>query len=214
MLAPSVTRCGRVRKDGVPAGCGRGPGPAACVKRAAPESLPARLPAVTVPATLRPMADHRDRAPGARLLGMWERCRRLPLGPAVFAGLLGRVVPYSGTIGARVLELSPGHARLELRDRRVVRNHLRSIHAVALVNLGELASGLAMTTALPTGVRAIVVSLEIGFSKKARGTIVATSDVAVPPITAEIEHVVNAEMRDDTDEVVARVAVRWRIGPA
>lgn len=160
------------------------------------------------------MSDEATRAPGAGLLRIWERCRRLPFGPSIFARLLGRKVPYSGSIGARVLELSPGHARLVLRDRRAVRNHLHSIHAVALANLGELASGLAMTTALPAGVRAIVTALEVEFVKKACGTIVATSDVTTPPITAGIEQVVRAEPRDAQDEVVARIAVRWRIGTA
>ncbi|MFI5371113.1 MAG: DUF4442 domain-containing protein [Candidatus Eisenbacteria bacterium] len=160
------------------------------------------------------MSEASREAPGARLLGMWNTCRRLPWGSTLFGILLGGQVPYSGALGARVLELAPGHARVALRDRRGVRNHLGSIHAVALVNLGELTSGLAMTAALPAGVRAIVTGLEIEFSKKARGTITATSDVTLPVLTAEIEHVVRAELRDASDQVVARVSVRWRIGPA
>jgi acyl-coenzyme A thioesterase PaaI-like protein len=160
------------------------------------------------------MNDRVAASAGARLLGLWERCRRLPLGGALFGLALARTVPYSASIGARVLELAPGHARVALPDRRAVRNHLASIHAVALANLGELTSGLAMTTALPPRVRAIVVALEVEYQKKARGRIVATSDVALPPILAELEHEVHAEMRDASDQTVARITVRWRIGPA
>ena len=154
------------------------------------------------------------RTPGAILLRTWERCRRLPFGDTIFGWLLARAVPYSSSIGARVLELSPGHARLSLADRRAVRNHLNSIHAVALTNLGELTSGLAMLTALPPGARAIVTGLEVEFTKKARGTIVATSEANLPPMGAEADVLARAELRDAANDVVARIAVRWRIGPA
>jgi acyl-coenzyme A thioesterase PaaI-like protein len=151
-------------------------------------------------------------APGARVLSLWRRCASLPFGGALFGWLFGRQVPYSGSIGASVIELEPGHARLALRDRRAVRNHLGSIHAVALTNLGELASGLAMTTALPAGVRGIVLRIETVYLKKARGTLLCDCRASVPEVTGDLNHEVHAEIRDAGGDIVASVRVQWRLG--
>jgi acyl-coenzyme A thioesterase PaaI-like protein len=153
-------------------------------------------------------------SPGARVLAMWRRISSLPFGRTLFAWAFGRSVPYSGALGARVEKLEPGHVVLTLRDRRGVRNHLASVHAIALANLGEMASGLAMTTALPPGVRSIVTGLSITYHKKARGLLTAESRVTVPAVTGDMEHDVQAEIRDTTGDMVARVDVKWRLGPA
>lgn len=153
-------------------------------------------------------------APGPRLLALWRRLAPLPGGRWLFSRLLGRMVPYSGTIGARVTALEPGAVRVEIENRRRLRNHLSSVHAVALINLGELASGLATLTALSPGVRGIVVGLTAEFAKKARGRLVAESRSAPPAVTQPAEHFAIATIRDTSGDEVARIVARWRLSPS
>lgn len=152
-------------------------------------------------------------APGQRLRQAWQRLAPLPGGKWLFSRLLGRIAPYSGTIHARVTTLEPGYARLELADRRGIRNHLDSIHAVALMNLAELASGLAMLSGLPAEVRGIVLGLSITFVKKARGRLVAECRCAIPTVSADIDYEAEATIVDRDGDVVARAVARWRLGP-
>lgn len=152
-------------------------------------------------------------APGARLTSSWRRLHRWPGGKRLFSWIVGWTAPYTGTLGARFEELEPGYARVVLRDRRKVRNHLDSIHAVALVNLGEVASGTAMMAGLDPGVRGIVVGLSVEYLKKARGRLVAEARVDVPEITSPLEQLVVAEIKDGAGDLVARVTVTWLLSP-
>lgn len=149
------------------------------------------------------------------LLRTWRRLARWPGGRWIFSRVLGRIAPYTGSIRARVLTLERGFARVALTDRRALRNHLGSIHAIALANLGEVTSGIAMLSALAPGVRGIVTHLSVEYLKKARGRLVAEARTAPPStVTDSVDIDIAAEIRDAAGDVVARVSVRWRLGPA
>jgi len=150
---------------------------------------------------------------GQRLLSLWQRVSHRPGGKLLFSFLLGRQVPYTGTVRPIIVELRPGYCRAEMSDRRIVRNHLNSIHAVALVNLAEVVGGLAMLTGLPPTLRGIVTGLSIDYKKKARGRLTGEATVQLPPIDGDIDLPVQSVIMDASGDVVAAMTVRWRLGP-
>ena len=112
-----------------------------------------------------------------------------------------------------VMEIEPGYAVVHLPDRRRVRNHLRSIHAIALANLAEFTTGLATLTGAPSDSRAILVELQISYHKKARGTLRSESR-STPPTTAEEQELpVEAAIYDESGDCVASGTATWLIGP-
>jgi acyl-coenzyme A thioesterase PaaI-like protein len=152
------------------------------------------------------------------LIGTWNKFKVIPsVGPMLFSAFLGRVIPYTGSIRASVEHLEPGHARISFRDHRGIRNHLNSIHAVALMNLAEFVSGLTFMSAMPKGVRAILVGFEVEFVKKARGKISGEARFESPDPnllkTERLDHILPVELTDSTGEVVCRAKAKWKSGP-
>jgi acyl-coenzyme A thioesterase PaaI-like protein len=153
-------------------------------------------------------------SPAARLLQWWNRLKSRPGGKMLFGRILANGIPYTGTIKPRILAVEPGHAIVQMRDRRALRNHLRSVHAIALANLGELTTGLAMTATLPPDIRSILTALHVEFKKKARGTLTAECRCNVPRVTEAVDYNVTGEVRNAEGDVVAIITATWRLSPS
>jgi len=152
-------------------------------------------------------------SPATTLRTLWMRLSPLPGGRWLFSRVFGWLVPYSGTVRPLVTLFEPGHVRLHMRDRRAVANHLGSIHAIALANVGEAASGLALLGALPPTARGILVGIDVAYHKKARGTMEAECACEIPDVVGPIDYAVQAHIRDYAGDEVATVTARWRLGP-
>ena len=143
----------------------------------------------------------------------WVRLHAFPGGKRLFTGLIGRLAPYTATMGAVVQELDHGYSRVTLADRRAVRNHLSCVHAVALANLVELTGNLALAYSLPDDARFIVAGMSLDYVKKARGTI--TGECRIPPIesNAKNEYEVPVTLRDPAGDVVVNGVLKTLVGP-
>ena len=150
---------------------------------------------------------------GPLLRQTWQVMSPLPGGKYLFSKLLGLINPYTGSMNARFIELAPGYAKVQLREHRAIHNHLNSIHAVALINLAEVTSGLSLLMGLPRDMRGIPVHLSIDYHKKSRGLITCECRCTPPATSQRQEFDLTCTLKNEAGQLVADARAKWIIGP-
>jgi acyl-coenzyme A thioesterase PaaI-like protein len=143
----------------------------------------------------------------------WDKLSPLPGGKRLFSEIIGRSARYTGTIGCRVEELEVGRSRVTMRDRPAVRNHLKSVHAIALANLVEVTGNIALWYSMPDDARFIVAGMDLNYVKKARGTIEGRCDCPVPATSERQEYLVPVTLHDASGDAVVEATLRTLVGP-
>jgi len=136
-------------------------------------------------------------------LRLFQRLGGSAPGRWLYSQLICLRAPYFGSIAPRVEKLERGLCIVRMRDRRAVRNHIGTVHAIALCNMAELAAGLVTDATLPDSMRWIPKGMSVRYLNKAVGTMTATARVPSPAANAdgaELHAIV--EVRDTSDEVV------------
>ena len=152
--------------------------------------------------------------PTKTLKKTWGILKDKPMGKAIFSRMIGFLVPYTGTLGAQVDELAYGRAKIYLAHKRKVSNHLNSIHAVALINLAEMSSGLGLLFSLPDDARGILKGLSISYEKKAKGQVYSEVNFDPPKTNERTDFEITVNIKDASDTLCATAKALWRIGPA
>lgn len=99
--------------------------------------------------------------------GLWEATRRLPQGNRVFSLLFAQKAPYFASAHPLFTVLRPNRAELIVRKRRSVKNHIGTIHAIALCNGLEAAMGALAEVTIPSDRRWLPKGMEVSYTAKA-----------------------------------------------
>ncbi len=146
------------------------------------------------------------------LLDTYRRFLKVPLGALAFDAGLAFTAPFNASVAPTVKVLEPGRAVVEMKDRPWRRNHVGSLHAMALGTLAEITANVALLASLPPGAQMIPTSFHIDFTKKARGTVVAVCAFDRELLAARPEVIsLRVELTDAASEVVARTTQSCRL---
>jgi len=145
-----------------------------------------------------------------------HRCiARGRFGVWLFSRLVCFKAPYFATINPRIDVLEPHRCEAVIEDRRRIRNHIGTVHAIALCNLAELVGGLMTDASIPKSTRWIPKGMQVTYVKKAVGRLrgMATPEFAPPDSGVGYELPVNVQVRDRADEVVFRARITMWVSP-
>src|SRR3954471_16833747 len=113
----------------------------------------------------------------SQLLSLWRRSTSIPLvGARVFSLAFTQKAPYFFSIRPRFTVIEPNHAELVIPDRRGVRNHLGTVHAIALCNGLEAAMGALAEASIPADRRWIPKGMTVSYTAKAAGDITCIAE--------------------------------------
>jgi len=149
-----------------------------------------------------------------RVLRAYEAAAKLPLGMHLFTTAVRTVAPYFLTVPAVTESLEAGQATVRMRPVPWTRNHLGTVHAIALCNLAEVSMGLVAEATVPTTHTWIPKGMTVEYKAIARGTMRAVATLALPKnldIAQEIP--VEITVRDSKDLIVFTAEIRIWVRP-
>jgi len=151
--------------------------------------------------------------PMNRVLALWNRLQARPFGKWLFARIICWKAPYFSTISPNFHELKPGYAKVSLKKRRAVQNHIGTVHAIAACNLAELGAGTMMEASLPASMRWLPKGMNVQYLKKCETDLVAeciTDDFSEGPAR---DVIVSVDMKDLHGNVVVHADINMYVSP-
>ena len=82
-------------------------------------------------------------------------------------------IKFAGTTGIKIESISHHHAKIILKNRKKVQNHIGGVHAIAAGVLAESATGIAFGMNVPDSRLPLLKSLTINYTRRMQGDLTA-----------------------------------------
>ena len=148
-----------------------------------------------------------------RALAAWQRLEGKPFGKTLFSKVICWKAPYFGSISPRIEEFRPGFARVSMKKRRAVQNHIGTVHAIAMCNLAEMAAGTLTEISIPASMRWLPKGMQVEYLKKAETDVEAHATVGAVTEGTSQDVPVTVEVRNRAGETVVRAVITMWVTP-
>ena len=115
--------------------------------------------------------------PPNKTLSLYQSFAKYPFGKRLFSAVVARKAPYFSTIHPRIVELRPGYCEILLKKRRIVQNHIGTVHVIAICNLLEMAMGVMAEASIPASLRWIPKGMDVKYPAKGDSDIVGVAEI-------------------------------------
>ncbi|WP_431687774.1 DUF4442 domain-containing protein [Hahella sp. NBU794] len=128
----------------------------------------------------------------------------------------GKTVKYAGTTGIVVEELTQRRCVITLKNRRAVRNHIGSVHAVANALIAESATGFLVGMNVQDHAVPVIKTMKLDYVKRAKGDMRAEAHLTEEQVHAiqtlekgEVTVAVAITDSEDKEPVMAEMIWAW-----
>ena len=147
-------------------------------------------------------------------MNVWHKLCNLPAGKWMFTKLVCLKAPYFASIKPRFESLRPGYCEIRIKKKRRVLNHIKTVHAIAMCNMAELAGGTMTEVTVPTSHRWIPKGMTVEYLKKAETDLRAIAELnPIPEFTESAELPVTVNVVDANDQTVFRAVITMWVSP-
>lgn len=101
------------------------------------------------------------------LLKIYQKFLKLPFGRKLFSWYSARRAPYFSTVSPLITELRPDYCEVFIKKRKILQNHIGTMHVIAICNGLEMAMGFMCEASIPKTLRWIPKGMEVKYPAKA-----------------------------------------------
>ena len=147
----------------------------------------------------------------SKVLDIYNTCSRLPLGKWMFSKMVCLKAPYFHSIKPVYTRLEEGYGEVVMKNRRRVRNHINSVHAIAMCNMCEYVGGMVIECSIPSHLRWIPKEMRVEYLKVARTDLTASCRLEVADWQDAMEVPVVVEVFDTRKVMVLRATITMHV---
>ena len=113
------------------------------------------------------IADEPNKIKPTKVMALYNKITRFPMGNKIFSMMVARMAPYFSTIKPLITELRPNYCECFIKKRKSVHNHIKTVHVIAICNGLEMAMGVMTEASIPKHLRWIPKGMSLDYTAKA-----------------------------------------------